>query len=259
MGKRCFGKAGADLVIPVPPGTVVRRAETGEILADLAHPGERVVVAAGGRGGKGNDRFKSATNQTPRQFGPGEPGQEFTLRLELKLIADVGIIGFPNAGKSSLLARLSAATPKIAPYPFTTLDPHLGVVERGDRTLVLADIPGLIEGAADGKGLGHRFLRHVERCACLLHLVDGSEGDAAALAERIAVIDRELARFSPVLAGKRQLIALNKIDARPELAEVARDLAERLGGVEVLALSAVSGAGLDLLVNRLLASVPEPG
>ncbi len=254
MGKRCFGKAGEDLHIPVPPGTVVRLDETGEILADLAKPGDRVVVAAGGKGGKGNDKFKTATNQTPRQFGPGTPGIELKIKLELKLIADVGIVGFPNAGKSTLLARLSAATPKIAAYPFTTLNPNLGVIERADRTLVLADIPGLIEGAADGKGLGHRFLRHVERCAWLLHLVDGSEGTAEDLADRVRVLNRELERFSATLAKKPQVVVLNKGDTR-DLDGLAAELATILGLEQVPVISGVSGIGMQELGNRLFALV----
>jgi GTP-binding protein len=253
-GKQCFGKAGEDLVIKVPCGTVIRLIDTGEIIADLTDPGQRVTVVAGGRGGKGNVHFKSSTNQTPRQFTPGEPGTELKLKLELKLIADVGIIGFPNAGKSTLLSRLSLARPKIAAYPFTTLEPQLGVIERVDRSIVLADIPGLIEGAAHGKGLGHQFLRHVERCALLLHLVDGSEGDAETLAERIRVLNAELSQFSPELAGKPQLVALNKADTREDLAVVAAELALLLKA-DVLTLSGVSGQGITELENRLLAAV----
>lgn len=249
------GRSGADLELEVPCGTLVYLAESGELLADLTAPGQRVVVCAGGRGGKGNARFKSSINQTPRQCTPGEPGVELRLRLELKLIADVGIIGLPNAGKSTLLSRLSRARPKIASYPFTTLEPQLGVIERSDRTLVLADIPGLIEGAAEGRGLGHQFLRHVERCALLLHLVDGSEGDADALAQRIAVVDRELERYAPALAARRQLVVLNKRDARPELPELAAQLAAARGA-PVPCISAASGEGLRELENLLLQLVP---
>jgi GTP-binding protein len=256
MGKQCFGRFGEDLVLKVPCGTVIRLAETDEIIADMTTPGQRATLAAGGRGGKGNVHWKSATNQTPRQFGPGEPGVTLHLKLELKLIADVGIIGFPNAGKSTLLSRLSRATPKIAAYPFTTLEPQLGVIERLDRTVILADIPGLIEGAADGKGLGHQFLRHVERCPILLHLVDGVEGDAAEMAGRIAVLNAELVKFSPELAGKQQLIVLNKADARPDLPEVAAELAALLKQ-DVMTLSGVSGQGLQELENRLLQVVSD--
>jgi GTP-binding protein len=252
----CFGRYGEDLLLKVPCGTIIRLAETDEIIADLTQPGQRAVLAAGGKGGKGNVHWKSSTHQTPREYGPGEPGVTLRLKLELKLIADVGIIGFPNAGKSTLLSRLSKARPKIAAYPFTTLEPQLGVIERTDRSIILADIPGLIEGASDGRGLGHQFLRHVERCPILLHLVDGAEGDAAAMAERIRVLNTELVRFSPDLAEKPQLIVLNKADARPDLAEVAQELAGLLKQ-EVMTLSGVSGQGLQELENRLLQVVSD--
>jgi len=255
MGSNCFGKSGEDLVVEVPCGTIVRISETKEIIADLTNPGQRVVIAAGGRGGKGNVHFKSSINQTPRQFTPGELGTGLVLHLELKLIADVGIVGFPNAGKSTLLSRLSMARPKIAAYPFTTLEPQLGVIERSDRSLVLADIPGLIEGAADGKGLGHQFLRHVERCALLLHLVDGSEGEAEALAERVKVLNAELLRFSPDLATRKQIVVLNKLDTRPELPELAVAVGALLG-CEVRCISGVSGQGIKDLENHLLVIVP---
>ena len=255
MGSNCFGKSGEPLIVEVPCGTIVRIVETQEIIADLTQAGQRAVIVAGGRGGKGNVHFKSSVNQTPRQFTPGELGQELHLKLELKLIADVGIVGFPNAGKSTLLSRLSMARPKIAAYPFTTLEPQLGVIERPDRTLVLADIPGLIEGAADGKGLGHQFLRHVERCALLLHLVDGCEGDAEALAERVRVLNAELARFSPELAKRQQLVVLNKLDTRLDLPEIATAVAALLG-CEVRCISGVSGQGIKELENHLLSIVP---
>jgi GTP-binding protein len=254
-GSLCSGADADDLEVPLPAGTVVRLADTGEIIADITQRGQRVVIAAGGKGGKGNARFKSSVNQTPTESTPGGQGIELRLKLELKLIADVGIIGYPNAGKSTLLSRLSHARPKIAPYPFTTLAPQLGVIERTDRTLVLADIPGLIEGAADGRGLGHQFLRHVERCPLLLHLVDGSEGDVEALAQRVVVLNHELERFSAMLAAKPQLIVLNKADARPELPELAAALAERLG-VAVRCISGVSGQGLRELEDHLLERVP---
>jgi GTP-binding protein len=253
--KNSFGKSGEDLIVQVPCGTVVRIIETQEIIADLTTAEQRVVIAAGGRGGKGNVHFKSSINQTPRQFTPGEMGQELHLKLELKLIADVGIVGFPNAGKSTLLSRLSMARPKIAPYPFTTLEPQLGVIERPDRTLVLADIPGLIEGAADGKGLGHQFLRHVERCALLLHLVDASEGEAEELAAKVRVLNAELQRFSPELAAKTQIVVLNKLDTRPELPEIAPSVAKLLG-CEVRCISGVAGMGVTELENHLLVVVP---
>jgi GTPase len=255
-GQMCFGRYGEDLVLKVPCGTIIRLAETDEIIADMTQPGQRAVLAAGGKGGKGNVHWKSSTHQTPREYGPGEPGVTLTLKLELKLIADVGIIGFPNAGKSTLLSRLSKARPKIAPYPFTTLDPQLGVIERAERSIILADIPGLIEGASQGKGLGHQFLRHVERCPILLHLVDGSEGDAQAMAERIRVLNAELAQFSSDLAIKPQLIVLNKADTRLDLPEIASDLTKLLNQ-DVMTLSGVSGEGLQELENRLLQVVTD--
>jgi GTP-binding protein len=253
-GSNCFGRGGEDLVIEVPCGTIIRLAETDEIIADMTEVGQRVTLAAGGRGGKGNVHWKSSTNQTPRQFGPGEQGVQLNLKLDLKLIADVGIIGFPNAGKSTLLSRLSHARPKIAAYPFTTLEPQLGVIERMDCSIVLADIPGLIEGASEGRGLGHQFLRHVERCPILLHLVDGADGDLEAIAQRIQVLNRELQQFNNDLAVKPQVIVLNKLDACPELKELAAELSKRLG-CEVLTLSGVSGEGLQDLENHLLSAV----
>lgn len=258
MSTNCTGKSGADLIVEVPCGTIIKHAETKEILADLTEHGKQVVLAAGGKGGGGNTRYKSATNQAPRQAGKGQPGVELPLKLELKLIADVGIIGFPNAGKSTLLSRLSAARPKIAPYPFTTLEPQLGVIERADRSIVMADIPGLIEGAAEGLGLGHKFLRHVERCPLLVHLVDASDGDAASIHERIAILNRELARFSPLLAEKPQLIVLNKADSVEDMPTLCQEVG-RLVGKEVLAISGVSGYGLRELEDRLLVLVPAPG
>ena len=255
-GANCFGRSGEDMLIQVPCGTLIHLAETGEVIADLTTHGQRVTLAAGGRGGKGNVHWKSSTNQTPRQFGPGEPGIELELKLELKLIADVGIIGFPNAGKSTLLSRLSLARPKIAAYPFTTLEPQLGVIERMETSIVLADIPGLIEGASEGRGLGHQFLRHVERCPILLHLVDGSDGDIDAIELRVRVLNNELKRFNPELAAKKQTVVLNKIDTNPELVLVAKELGKRLK-CEVLTLSGVSGEGLQELENHLLSTVSK--
>ena len=258
LGGNCTGKSGEDMIVQVPCGTIIKLLASGEILADMTRHGQQVVVAVGGNGGRGNSRFKSSTNQTPHQSTPGGQGRELELKLELKLIADVGIIGYPNAGKSTLLSRVSHARPKIAPYPFTTLQPQLGVIERDDRTLVLADIPGLIEGAAEGKGLGHQFLRHVERCPILLHLVDGSEGTMSDLKKRIQVLNRELQRFSPELAEKPQIIVLNKIDARPDLDTVAVKLAKSLK-TEVMCISGVSGQGIKELASRLLQLVPPAG
>src|SRR5688500_1908774 len=215
-GRQRHGKAGQHLYVQVPPGTVVWDAETEELLADLTEPGEEVVVAKGGRGGLGNVHFKSSTNQAPRVAELGEPGQELTLRFELRLIADVGLVGLPNAGKSTLLSSTTRARPKIADYPFTTLEPNLGVVEiggRGGQTFVLADIPGLIEGAAGGAGLGHEFLRHVTRTKALVHVLDASGGfEARNPLDDFRVINAELELFDPNLRAKPMLVALNKMD-----------------------------------------------
>jgi GTPase len=254
-GQNCSGKSGEELLVKVPCGTIIRHAETGEVLADMVSDGQRVVLAAGGKGGGGNSRYKSSTNQAPRQAGHGQRGVELPLKLELKLIADIGIIGFPNAGKSTLLSRLSMARPKIAAYPFTTLEPQLGVIEREDRAIVIADIPGLIEGAADGIGLGHKFLRHVERCRKLIHLVDASEGDVPDLVARIETLNKELRRFSDLLAAKPQLIVLNKADTRQDMDDLASRLASHTGQ-EVLAISGVSGYGLGALERHLFQAVP---
>ncbi|OQB28775.1 MAG: GTPase ObgE [Chloroflexi bacterium ADurb.Bin180] len=255
--KNMQGKSGEDLLIAVPPGTVVRDAASSELLADLMVDGQKLVVARGGRGGRGNAAFATPTNQAPRIAEKGEPGQARTLKLELKLIADVGIIGVPNAGKSTLLAAVSAARPKIADYPFTTLIPNLGVATVDDDTLVLADIPGLIEGAHDGAGLGTAFLKHIERTRVLIHLLDGDSPDPL---KDYAVINQELGLFSARLAAKPQVVALNKMDlphARqvwPKIQQVMSD-----EGVPALALSAFTGQGtLELLreVSRILQTLP---
>jgi GTP-binding protein len=217
----------------------------------MCDEGQRVVLAAGGIGGHGNTYYKSSTNQTPRKAGQGTNGVELPLQLELKLIADVGIIGFPNAGKSTLLSRLSAAKPKIASYPFTTLSPQLGVIENPDRSIVVADIPGLIEGAAEGVGLGHQFLRHVERCAFLIHLLDAAEAELEELLHRIHVLNNELERFSPVLAKRDQLLVLNKCDMRIDHEALAESLGKELGHT-VIPISGISGQGLRELENALL-------
>ena len=208
------GKNGADIELRVPPGTIVRDGATGEVIDDLAHEGERVIVAHGGRGGRGNQHFATPTNQAPYISETGQRGAERELTLELKLISDVGLVGLPNAGKSTLLTALSRATPKIADYPFTTMEPHLGVVEVGYDSYVMADLPGLIEGAASGAGLGIEFLRHVERTRLLVHVVDASRPDPR---HDIDVIDRELASYSEQLTTRRQIIAFNKMDV-PEAA-----------------------------------------
>ncbi len=253
------GASGGDLVIDVPPGTVVRDAETGELLADLTAPGQRVIVARGGRGGRGNARFKSSTNQAPRIAEKGEPGEERWITLELKLIADIGIVGVPNAGKSTLLSVVSAARPKIAPYPFTTLTPNLGVALVGGREVVLADIPGLVEGAHQGVGLGHSFLRHIQRTRLLIHLLDGAGEDPLG---DFVQINTELALYDPSLAEKPQIVVLNKIDLPEAQARwpVVRASVES-HGLPVMAISAATRQGVQELLNRAvetLSQLPPP-
>ena len=231
-GNDCTGRGGKDLYIPVPIGTVIRDSDTQEALGDLTREGEELLVARGGKGGWGNTRFKSSTNRSPRQFGPGLPGEKRTLELELKLIADVGLLGLPNAGKSTLIRAVSAARPKVAGYPFTTLHPNLGVVAVGEhRSFVMADIPGLIEGASDGAGLGHRFLRHLQRTRLLLHLVDmlPPDPDADPVKDARAIV-LELKKFDAALAKKPRWLVLNKRDLTPDQdAEVlARSIVRRL-------------------------------
>ena len=249
-GKDQQGASGQDLVIPVPPGTVVYDAGTGELVADLVDEGQRVRVAAAGRGGRGNAAFRSPTNQAPRLAEHGEPGEERWLRLELKLIADVGVNGMPNAGKSTLLSVVSAARPKIADYPFTTLQPNLGVVAMDDyQTFVMADVPGLIEGAAEGAGLGYQFLRHVDRTRLLLHMLDGASQDPL---EDWDTINHELAQYSARLAAKPQIAVLNKMDlpdAQAWWPLVREALEER--GIEVHAISAATQEGVQPLVQRV--------
>jgi GTP-binding protein len=257
-GQRMHGRSGADLIIPVPLGTQIRRVLAGgelELIADLDHPGAAIIVAHGGLGGRGNARFASSTNQAPRIAERGQQGQEAELLLDLKLISDVGIIGLPNAGKSTLLTSVSAARPKIANYPFTTLEPNLGVVELGYESFVMADIPGLIEGAHAGSGLGFDFLRHVERTRVLVHLLDGSAPDPAS---DLALINRELELFSQELAQKPQLVAINKIDI-PEVVERLPKLQERLArlGIDALAISAATGAGVSVLLQRVAQILDE--
>lgn len=251
------GAAGADKIIRMPPGTLVYDAHTGDLLADLK-PGDRVVIAKGGRGGWGNEHYKRSTNQTPRRADPGEPGEERTLRLELKIIAEVGIIGLPNAGKSTLLAALTRATPKIADYPFTTLSPQLGVAELDPtRRIVMADIPGLIEGAAQGAGLGHDFLRHVERTRVLLHLLDVAPIDGSDPVENYRKIRHEIQEYSPLLAEKQEVIALNKMDLMPDADEQRRAVEElraklRLGHADpVIAISGATRQGMRELLELL--------
>ena len=242
MGRNRAGANGKDCIIKVPPGTVVLAEDQETVLAEMTEPGQRFVVAHGGNGGFGNAHFKSATNQAPRHANPGLPGEEMTIWLRLKLIADAGLVGLPNAGKSTFLAAVSAAKPKIADYPFTTLHPNLGVVRAGERDFVLADIPGLIEGAHEGAGLGTRFLGHVERTQVLLHLVDATQEDVAGA---YRTVRRELKAYGGDLAKKKEIVALSKCDAVDE-ETLALRLAElqKAARKKPLALSAVSGSGV---------------
>ena len=246
------GRDGSDSVIRVPRGTVVRSADSREVLADLVGHEQRFIAARGGRGGRGNARFKSPTNQAPRHAEPGESGETRWLSLELKLLADVGLMGLPNAGKSTLLARISAARPKIAPYPFTTLVPQLGIIRlRDDRSCVAADIPGLIEGAHEGKGLGHQFLRHIERTRLLIHLVDMSPGEDDPLMN-FETVNRELLAYGSQLAEKRQLVVATKMDvpsAKQAWERFQPAMASR--GLRVLAISAVTGEGIGTLLDEI--------
>ena len=252
MGSQCTGAAGADHVIPVPPGTLVYDDETGHLLSDLDTPGKRLIVARGGRGGLGNEHFKSSTNQTPRQCTPGEAGEQRRVRLELKLIADVGLVGLPNAGKSTLLSRISRATPKIADYPFTTLEPQLGIAElTGFRRMVIADIPGLIAGAAHGAGLGHDFLRHIERTRILVHLLELEPSDGSDPVENYHTICAELKEHSATLAAKPQILVINKADLLGDADDVrtAVELLAQAIGESPMVISAVTGAGTRELLE----------
>ena len=255
MGKDRHGAGGADIVLKVPAGTQIYEEDGETLLADLTEPGQSATLARGGNGGFGNAHFKTATNRAPRRANPGQPGEELTIRLRLKLIADAGIVGLPNAGKSTFLAAVSAAKPKIADYPFTTLQPQLGVVEIDGREFVLADIPGMIEGAHEGIGLGDRFLGHVERCRVLLHLVDGTLEDAGAAYRTIRA---ELSAYGHGLAEKPEVVALNKADALG--ADAIKQQAARLKRAAKkppLVVSAVSGAGVAETLRALLEVIDE--
>ena len=258
MGSNCSGQHGDDVTIELPVGSVIRDKVTGELIADLAQDGERVLVAKGGRGGWGNQHFATATRQAPRFAQDGNPGEERELAIELKLIADVGLVGLPNAGKSTLISVISAAKPKIADYPFTTLVPNLGVVKADDaETFVVADIPGLIEGAHEGHGLGDQFLRHVERCSTLVHLVDLSANETPD--EDAETIARELALYSPTLAEKPRIVVGSKLDSEvPGNAEKLRAYAQK-HGYPYHVISAVVGDGVRELVRMLARSVREHG
>ena len=250
LGSNCHGRNGKDLHLQVPPGTLVIDAESGMVIRDLVNDGDSIVVAKGGKGGFGNTHFKSANNQAPRQTTDGAEGQRRRVILELISIADVGLVGKPNAGKSTLLSRLSRARPEIADYPFTTKTPNLGLVAAGDdRSFVMADIPGLIEGAAEGVGLGHDFLRHVMRAGLLVHLVEPQPTDGTDPVENYHAIRAELAQYSEELAGRTEIIAMTKSEL-PGSAETLEQFREAIGR-DVLAISAVTGQGLNILVNRI--------
>jgi GTPase len=258
-GMNRTGADGDDLVIPVPIGTVVRDRDSGEVLADLVRPGQRFVAARGGRGGRGNAAFASNRRRVPRFAELGERVEERSLRLELKVIADVGLVGFPSAGKSSLIARVSAARPRIEAWPFTTLTPHLGVMRAGETDVVLADVPGLVEGASEGRGLGHRFLRHIERCRALVHVLDAVPMEPERDPVRdLEVVLEELRAHDPDLLRRPAVVAVNKVDLPDGVAMAALvrpELESR--GYEVFEVSAVSGVGLDALRYRLGAIVAE--
>jgi GTP-binding protein len=259
MGKDCHGRRGEDRAIKVPLGTIIRDAATGELIGDLQTAGQRVVVAAGGRGGKGNAHFVSSTHRSPRFAQPGEPGQERELDIELRLLADVGIIGLPNAGKSTLIAAISAVRPKIADYPFTTLVPNLGVVGYDEgKSFVVADIPGLLEGAHRGQGLGHKFLRHVTRTVLLIHLLDASVLDEPDPLAPWKVVNRELELFDAELAKKPQIVVANKIDlpeARAKAESLAKKLPQKCQPMQVI--SAATTEGVRQLVQRVGAKLEE--
>ncbi len=260
-GANRHGAGGDDLVLRVPVGTVVADRDTGEILGDLTAPGERILAVAGARGGRGNARFATSTNRAPRQADLGRPGDGRWLHLELKLLADVGVIGFPNAGKSTLVSRLSAATPKIADYPFTTLVPTLGIVRPdADRTFVISDLPGLVPGAAEGKGLGHQFLRHTERTRLLLHVLDLDPQTGRDPLDDLAVIDDELRRYSAELAERPQIVVANKADL-PESAARRRQVEEFCAreGRPLFVISAATGQGLRELVHGIAGRLEGSG
>ncbi|UHQ54536.1 MULTISPECIES: Obg family GTPase CgtA [Microbulbifer] len=260
-GRNCTGAKGEDLVLKVPVGTTIIDTETGETLGDMTAAGERLLVAQGGFHGLGNTRFKSSTNRAPRQTTKGTPGEERQLKLELKVLADVGMLGLPNAGKSTFIRAVSAAKPKVANYPFTTLVPNLGVVKvERHRSFVIADIPGLIEGAAEGAGLGIRFLKHLTRCRVLLHLVDLAPFDGSDPVENALAIERELESFSPTLAARERWLVLNKTDLVPadELDQRCDDIVQALGWQgPVFRVAAIRGEGTDALAGRLMDYLDE--
>jgi GTP-binding protein len=258
-GSNRSGHTGADLIVRVPVGTQIFDAATGDLLHDLSHDGDRWLAARGGRGGFGNAHFTTSTNRAPRYHQSGSKGEELDLQLELKLLADVGLVGFPNAGKSTFISTVSAARPKIADYPFTTLEPHLGVVDLGDfRTFVIADIPGLIEGAHTGAGLGDRFLRHIERTKLLLHLVDVSSATGRDAVGDYETVNHELASYNQDLATRPQFVVATKIDAldEPERLESLKQRAEQ-DGKPFFAISSATNAGVRELVNAVATKLEE--
>jgi GTP-binding protein len=250
QGKNMHGARAEDLVVRVPAGTVIKDEETEQVIGDLVSPGQEVVVARGGRGGKGNARFATSINKAPSFAENGEPGEERWIRLELKLLADVGLVGFPNAGKSTLISRISAARPKIADYPFTTLTPNLGVVEtREHDSFVVADIPGIIEGAHEGAGLGHDFLRHIERTRVIMFVLDAAQTDDRDVVEDFRILKRELELHNPDLAQRPYMIVANKMDV-PQAEENVGRLSQSLPGENLFRISAVTGDGIDALLNQ---------
>lgn len=251
-GSKCHGRNGEDLVLRVPPGTLVRDGERGHLLRDLDQPTARVVIAQGGKGGKGNARFATSIDRTPTKATVGTPGESRPLHLELKTIADVGLLGFPNAGKSTLLHALSGANPQVGAYPFTTLTPNLGILEHEWEPYVIADVPGLIEGAHEGKGLGDRFLKHVERTRVLLHLVDASDAGRGVL-DRYQAVRDEVRAYSDELAAKPEILVVTKLDLVPDRASIERELAD--AGVSGVLVSAESGDGIEPLIAALVAAV----
>jgi GTPase len=252
----CHGKNAKDLILDVPPGTIVRDRDRGHVLKDLTEIGQQVTVAKGGKGGRGNKYFATSTNRAPREYEPGGDGEERWISLELKVIADVGLVGLPNAGKSTLLSRLSRARPEIADYPFTTKYPNLGIVSvGGDRSFVMADLPGLIEGAHTGVGLGHEFLRHVERTRVIIHLVEPFPTDDSDPLQNYRTIRRELELYSPALAAKPEFVAVSKSELTGS--DEVRDRVARELGVEVESISAVTGQGLAKLMAKVIAKLDE--
>ncbi len=251
-GKNKHGRKGADHVVKVPVGSLIKDAETGEVIADLIEDEQKIIVAKGGKGGRGNTHFTSSTNRAPRIAGNGKPGEERWLRIELKILADVGLVGLPNAGKSTLLSKLSAAQPKIASYPFTTLEPHLGVMQLEHHPPhIIADIPGLIAGAHEGAGLGHKFLKHIERTKMLLHILDASKPIDEIMADQ-EVIAQELSKFNEILLSRRKVIVLNKVDLLEDVEQLERLTAIFANKeISVLAISALTGSGVGALKEYL--------